>query len=248
MQERRQPGGGDFIVGRNADDLTFLKLNLSSIQKKYRTEFYFNAQSTLGLDLGYDGKILGGSAPGFAIYSHLVQDNAGVPMALQSLNTADLMDILIPLGVNADRGEQITFNITDSNLPSDVDVYLEDNVMNTITLLNAGSYTITPSVDLNGTGRFYLRLSSETLSTVSNELDQLQIYTITQPKSLVVEGELNGASLLKLYDIQGREVLQVALDQFQRSNKVDISSIVTGVYVVKISANDHVKTQKLIIK
>lgn len=248
MQERRQPGGGDFIVGRNADDLIFLKLNLSSIQKKYRTEFYFNAQSTLGLDLGYDGKILGGSAPGFAVYSHLVQDNAGVPMALQSLNTADLMDILIPLGVNADRGEQITFNITDSNLPSDVDVYLEDNVMNTITLLNAGSYTITPSVDLNGTGRFYLRLSSETLSTVSNELDQLQIYTTTQPKSLVVEGELNGASLLNLYDIQGREVLQVVLDQFQRSNKVDISSIVTGVYVVKISANDQVKTQKLIIK
>jgi hypothetical protein len=104
MQERRQPGGEDFILGRSVNDLIFLKLNLTSSQKNYKTEFYFNEDSSLGLDPGYDGKILGNYVPEFAIYSHLVNDNAGVALALQSLNTTDLTDTMIPIGVNAGQG------------------------------------------------------------------------------------------------------------------------------------------------
>ena len=248
MQERRQPGGDDFILERSANDLIFLKLNLSSSQKNYKTEFYFNEESSLGLDPGYDGKILGNYVPDFAVYSHLVNDNAGLALAIQSLNTTDLTDTMIPIGVNAGQGEQITFAMSDSNLPGDVSVYLHDNVMNTLTLLNDGSYTITPSTDLSGTGRFYIHVSSVTLTEVSAQLDELQIYTTGQPKSLVVEGELNGVSLLSVYDIQGREVLKTTLDQFQRSNEVDISSIIAGVYVVKVSSYNRLKTQKIIIK
>jgi hypothetical protein len=138
--------------------------------------------------------------------------------------------------------------MSDSTLPGDVSVYLHDNVMNTLTLLNDGSYTITPSTDLSGTGRFYIHVSSVTLTEVSAQLDELQIYTTGQPKSLVVEGELNGVSLLSIYDIQGREVLKTTLDQFQRSNEVDISSVIAGVYVVKVSSYNRLKTQKIIIK
>jgi len=238
----------DFIVGRNANELTFLKLNVNTTTNDYGTEFYFNSSSSLGLDLGYDGKILGNVAPNFAIYSHLVEDNSGLPLALQALSLTDLTNTLVPLGVNSNQGEQITFSISESTLPGNVEVYLEDIVTNTITLLNSGDYTFTPNTDLNGTGRFYLRFSSTTLSVVSNQLDYLQIYTTDNPKLLVIKGELSTATMVNLYDIQGRLVLNKKLNHFDVLNTLDIATIGTGVYIVKVFNDNQSKTQKLVIK
>jgi uncharacterized repeat protein (TIGR03806 family) len=238
----------DFIAGRNTNELTFLKLNASTANNNYTTEFYFNDNASQGLDAGFDGKILGNTAPDFAIYSHLVQDNTGLPIALQALNPSDLTNTTIPLGVNANQGEQITFSISESTLPSDIEVYLEDNVANTVTLLNSGDYILTPNADLNGTGRFYLRVTSSVLSVVNNELDTIQIYTSTKPKLLNIKGELNDATMLNLYDIQGRLVLNKMLDQSSLLNTVDISSIGSGVYFVKVFSDSKSKTQKVIIQ
>ncbi|EDP70587.1 Glucose/sorbosone dehydrogenase [Flavobacteriales bacterium ALC-1] len=238
----------DFILGRNSNQLTFLKLNIGTANNDYGTEFYFNENASQGLDLGYDGKILGNVAPNFALYSHLVEDNTGLPIALQALNPSDLVNTVIPLGVNSNQGEQITFSISETTLPSNVDVYLEDNVTNTVTLLNSGDYTFTPNVDLSGTGRFYLRVSSTVLSVGNNELDYIQIYTTTNPKSLIIKGELNAETTVSLYDIQGRLVLNTAINHLDLINTVDISAIGTGVYFVKVFNDSQSKTQKLIIK
>ena len=35
-----------------------------------------------------------------------------------------------------------------------IELYLEDNIANTFTLLNTHNYTLTPNLNLNGTGRF----------------------------------------------------------------------------------------------
>jgi hypothetical protein len=238
----------DFIAGRGVSALSFLKLNASTTTKDFTTEFYFNTNASIGMDLGYDGKILGDTAPNFALYSHLVQDNNGLPLALQALNPSDLNNTIIPLGVNANQGEQITFSISETTIPSTIDVYLEDNVANTITHLNSSDYRLTPTTDLNGTGRFYLRLSSSVLSVDHNELDYLQIYTTTNPKSLIIKGELNADTDVSLYDIQGRLVLSKKLNPRDLINTVDISTIGTGVYIVKVSNESRTKTQKLIIK
>ncbi|MFT5847916.1 discoidin domain-containing protein [Psychroserpens sp.] len=237
----------DFITGRNAG-LTFLKLNASTSDKDYTTEFYFNDNASLGLDLGYDGKILGNTVPNFVIYSHLVEDNAGLPIVLQALNPSDLTNTIVPLGVNANQGEQITFSISESTIPSNIEVYLEDTVTNTITLLNSSDYILTPNTNLSGTGRFYLRYESTTLTVDHNELDYLQIYTTINPKSLIIKGELNDAALVHLYDVQGRLVLNKKLNQFDVSNIIDIAIIGTGVYIVKIFNESQNKTQKIIIK
>jgi len=237
----------DFIAGRNTNDLTFLKLNASTANKTYTTEFYFNDNASLGLDLGYDGKILGDVAPNFALYSHLVQDNNGLPIALQALNPSDLENAIIPLGVNSNQGEQITFSISDTTLPSNVEVYLEDTVANTITFLNTGEYTVTPNVALNGTGRFYLRLSSSSLTVGNNALDVIQIFTTTNPKALFIKGELTAPTTLNLYDIRGRLVLNTSLNHSEVLNTVDISMIGSGVYFVKVFSDNQIKTQKVII-
>ncbi|MEY8847897.1 hypothetical protein AB9K26_03725, partial [Psychroserpens sp. XS_ASV72] len=131
----------DFIVGRNAQ-LTYMVLDINTTNKAFSTDFYFNPNASQGFDLGYDAAVWGDGAPEFAVYSHLVQDNTGVAMALQALNGSDLADVTIPLGVNANQGEQLTFSISDSTLPASVEVYLEDTVANTLTLLNDSDYVI----------------------------------------------------------------------------------------------------------
>ncbi|MBF8151608.1 T9SS type A sorting domain-containing protein, partial [Winogradskyella sp. F6397] len=135
-----------------------------------------------------------------------------------------------------------------STLPNDVNVYLEDNVAHTVTLLNSGDYTLTPNMDLNGTGRFYLRLSSSVLSLEDNDFNSLQVFSTTSPKAIVIKGVLNAATEVNLYDIHGRVVLKQSINHLDLVNTIDVSRIGTGVYFVKVFNDSQVKTQKLIIR
>ena len=181
-----------------------------------------------GLDVGYDAAFLSNEVPEFALYSHLVQENSGLPIALQALNGSDLSDVVIPLGVNANQGEQITFSIADSTLPESVSVYLEDTVANTVTLLNDSDYVITPNSDLNGTGRFYLRYTEDALSVVENSFDTLDIFAINKTDELVVSGQLTDKTTLDLYDIQGRRVLSTELDVTLLQNRINVANLNAG--------------------
>jgi autotransporter-associated beta strand protein len=244
---RRTGTADDFISGRNAE-LVYLMLQLSTDTSNYKTDFYFNANASLGLDPGYDTGVWSGTTPSFGIYSNLVEDNAGSELAIQSLNPSDLSEMTIPLGVNANQGEQLRFSIMDSTLPESVSVYLIDVVANTTTLLNNSDYVLTPSTALNGTGRFFLRTSEDALSTLPNRFDTLSVYALTNSKEVVVSGLLKSDTMFHLYDIQGRFVLSTLLDATRSQNRIDVSSLNGGVYVVTIQNNEQQKSQKLIIK
>ena len=238
----------DFILGRNSSPLTFLELKASTANNNYSTEFYFNANSSRELDRGYDAKLFGGIAPDFALYSHVVENNSGLPIALQSLGETDYNDIIIPLGVNANAGEMLTFSITKNTLPSDINIYLEDNVTNTFTLLNDGDYNLLPSSALNGTGRFYLRLSSTVLSIDdANDLNGLSIYNDSN-RDIVIAGELLQPTTAKIYDLQGRLVASQSLDIASREQRISTNNISTGVYIIQLSNELQNMSQKIIIR
>ncbi|WP_243472940.1 fibronectin type III domain-containing protein [Winogradskyella sp. MH6] len=240
--------GDDFIVGRNSSDLTYLKLNTGTATKDFTTQFYFNDNATAGLDHGYDAQIWGGTIPSFALYSNLVQDNTGMPIALQALNTTDLANTVIPLGVNANAGEQLTFTISETTLPSTVNVYLDDTLNNTTTLLNTSDYVINPISDITGTGRFYIRFAQQSLSTTDVDFDNLKIYTKTTPRALYVHGVLQGETTAKVYDLQGRLVHHSVLNSNNLVNQIDASDFSDGVYVVTLSNGVQEKSQKVIIR
>lgn len=237
----------DFIVGRNAE-LIYMRVRLSTNTNAYSTDFYFNNNASLGFDFGYDAEVWGDNDPEFAIYSHLVNEGQGRSMMLQALNSSNLTDVTIPLGVNANQGEQLTFSIADMTLPASVNVYLEDVVANTITLLNNSDYVMTPTTDLSGTGRFFLRTSEDALSTVDNSLDALNIFALHSSKELVVSGQLQENTILNLYDIQGRKVFTTKLDSALSQNRMDVSNLSGGVYVVTVYSQGEQKTQKVILK
>jgi len=236
----------DFIEGRNTE-LMYLELKASTSNNSYTTDFYFNNNSSLGFDFGYDAEIWGGVAPDFALYSHLVQDNFGRAIALQSLDITNLNDLSIPLGVNTSQGEQLHFSISVSTLPESINVYLEDTVANTITLLNELDYVLTPTTELYGTGRFFLKFTETALSTIQNNLDTITIFTSNSSNELIVSGLLQEHTVLNLYDVQGRNVMSVQLDNTDLENRIDISTFSSGIYIIKLDNTTHQKTQKVVI-
>jgi hypothetical protein len=101
---------------------------------------------------------------------------------------------------------------------------------------------------VSGTGRFYLRYSDSTLSNPTQELDALQIYTTKSPSDLMINGQLYSDTVVELYDIQGRLVLNTKLKQTVNTHRINVSHLNTGVYVVKLKNNTQQKTQKVIIR
>lgn len=245
VPEIREVGASDdFIPGRSAS-LINLELELSSATNNYVTDFYFDSNATAGLDPGYDAAIFGNNAPAFAIYSELVQDNVGDPLAVQALGPNDYENITIALGVNANQGEQITFSITENTLPAGTEVYLDDTVASTSTLLTTSDYILTPSTALSGTGRFFIRFVGSALNTFSNELDSLNIYT--QNKQIHLSGLLKAKTVASVYDIQGRLVLLQSLQVNQMQQVISANSLSSGIYILDLSDTLSSLTQKIVI-
>ncbi|WP_299113639.1 fibronectin type III domain-containing protein [uncultured Winogradskyella sp.] len=245
---RSKGNSDDFIAGRNTNLLTYFKLKANTNTKSYHTDFYFNNSASLGLDPGYDAAIWNEIPPNFAIYSYLVQDNTGVPMALQALNNNDLSNVVIPLGVNANANEALTFSIFESTLQSTVNVYLEDIATNTVVLLNSSDYTFTPTSNISGTGRFYLRFNANTLSTVEQPLERLNIFVNSADKTIIISGQLLAETNFNLYDLNGRVINSMPLNTDNDRQSIDASNLSTGVYIVElISENNEKRIKKLVI-
>ncbi|NRB60111.1 MAG: T9SS type A sorting domain-containing protein [Winogradskyella sp.] len=246
---RRTGTADDFIAFNDSNSLTYLELKAYTVNNAYHTEFYFNPNASLGLDPGYDAVVFGGNAPStFALYSHLVQDNAGSPFALQALGSNDVSNVTIPLGINANAGEQLTFTIHEMQIPDTVNVYLEDTVENTITLLNTSDYIMTPSSQLTGTGRFYITFTNTTLSTLEETLDIVDIYANNTNRTVVVSGELDANTSATLFDLQGRVVETATLDASKLTNTINVNHLRTGVYIVQLTNASGSKTSKIILK
>ncbi|WP_179019025.1 T9SS type A sorting domain-containing protein [Winogradskyella forsetii] len=238
-------GTDDFILGRTTDQNQMLRLQVENGTEDFATEIYFNANSTSGLDPGYDA-MLYGNGYNLMVYSHLVEADQGKKMAIQSLGLQTQNAMSIPLGVKAGQGQQITFSIEASTLPSEVEVYLEDAQTNTFTLLNANSYSFTANNAISGIGRFYLRFENTSLSTTDLNRQNVQISASAQ--TLFINGLLLADTDVSVYDIQGRLVLSSTLKEASDRNSIDAARLSQGIYVVKLNNKVQQQTKKVVIK
>lgn len=243
---RTPEGTDDFILGRDANPIQMLRLQIENETENFATEVYFNDNSTLGLDLGYDAALYNGAGYNLSLYSHLVENNNGKAMAIQSLGLNNLNDVIIPLGVKVAQGQQITFSIERSTLSDAIEIYLEDRQTNVFTLLNANDYAFTANTNVSGTGRFFLRFENNSLSTTEVTTEILQIFADKQ--MLVMNGHLLADTTISVYDIQGRLVLSSILTGISESNTIDASNLSEGMYVVKLNNTVQQQTKKVIFK
>ncbi len=239
-------GEDDFILGRGENQKKMFRLKASHDTADFATEIYFNAKSTLGLDPGYDAALFDGVSSDFMIYSQLVKDNTGRNMAIQSIGLNDINDVIIPLGLKVQKGKKITFSIENSTLSEETEVYLEDKLSNTFTLLSENDYSFTAENNISGMGRFYIRMENKALSNVDKDISSLKIFASEQ--TLFINGQLLADTKVSVYDIQGRLVLSSVLKATSEKNTVDARSISSGIYVVKLNNGLQNLTKKVVIK
>ena len=233
------------IVPKNVG---FLKLNLTNGISNYQTDFYFNHQSTKGLDPGYDAGIYGGKAPDFAIFSHLVTENNEIDMAIQSLAYNELSnEVIVPLGINAPEGQYITIGIAESILPKQTEVYLEDKKLNRFILLTKNNYTFTSDSQVSGTGRFFLHFNNSVLSFGNNTEDSPQLFTTNASHTLQINGLIDSNTVISIFDQYGRLLLSNALDKSKINHNIDLSILDSGMYLVKLKNSSHDKILKVLI-
>ncbi|WP_036824555.1 T9SS type A sorting domain-containing protein [Polaribacter sp. Hel1_85] len=245
----RVTGNSEDFVGfsKSASNVNnaLAKINLSSATKTFATDIYFIDNQTKGIDSGYDAGAFDESKDG--IYTNLVEDNTGVALSIQALPYEDFNDVVVPVSINGEAGAELTISLDKVSLtiPSNTYVYLKDNVLNTTTLLNDTDYVFTPDTALSGAGRFFIEFSAKAvLSTDEFAVNELLIYTNQESKSIIIKGVLKTAATAKVFDIQGREVLEQKLDNSSISNVVNANALKTGIYMVQLED----KVQKVIIK
>jgi hypothetical protein len=239
----------DFIANRSTSSLPgFLTLNLNQNNKTYHTNFYFNPNASRGLDKGYDAQVWGGNVPNFGLFSYLVEENAGLPMVIQSLGETDYADVQIPLGISANVGEQISISISENTLPSTIAIYLEDQLTQSTVLLNTGDYVLTPSSTLNSPGRFFLRFTDRALSSDTSIFNGLNVYSDTNNQSIVIAGLISEPSIAKLYDVQGRQVILSTLRLNTNTQNIDVNGLQKGIYIISVESAYEKITKKLIIR
>ncbi|MDC0176676.1 T9SS type A sorting domain-containing protein [Polaribacter sp.] len=236
----------DFIAGKSANQNKALsKLVLENGDESYATSVYFADNATKDLNPGYDSGAFFQQTKG--IFTRLVENSDGTPMTIQALAYEDFNDVSIPLDIRAEAGSQLTIKIdaSKSTLSNNINVYLEDTVNNTLTLLNEDNFTFMPSEELNGSGRFYVRYSSKALSTETLSLNKLEIYSSN--KTIFINGTLKNNAKASIFDIRGRVVKLKNIEVNTNRNTISIPVLNTGVYIVKVNNGNQVETKKVII-
>ncbi len=241
-------GSGDYNEYDLMDDRAELFINLNQNGSDKETKLFFLEQGSDGLDIGYDAATM--DLGNYAIYSRLVADDEGVNMDHQSLAHSEMWDKVIPIGVNALAGEEINLGISHRTTPADLNIYLEDVYSGTMTDIKTGDYTLTPSSDINGVGRFFIHMTADTMSNGEISTSMLNAYKDPNSNHITLDGLATQSNNIKvsLYSILGKKVLDTSLDNNMNTQTISTLGMATGIYVIElVSGNDRL-TKKLIIQ
>ena len=230
------------------DDRAELFINLNQNDSNKETKLFFLEQGTDGLDLGYDAATM--DIGNYSIYSRLVADDGGVNMDHQSLAYSEMWDKVIPLGVNTLGGEEMTIGISYRTTPADLKIYLEDTEEETMTNLLEGDLVLTPISNLSGVGRFFIHMTTETMSNEEISTSMLNAYKEKDASFITVEGlaTQSNETRVSLYNILGSEVLSTTLNNDMGTQTISTIKISAGIYVIKLQSGRDRLIKKLLIQ
>ena len=206
------------------------------------TKLFFIDGKSKAFDNGYDSSMFGSTNYDFAVYTGLPIENEEKKLAIQTL--PDTFDAVIPVGVIAKTGDTLVFSIENLSLPEDIDVYLEDKATATFTNLSKTTYKTTFSTNTDGSGQFFIHTAiSKTLTNeeiINNS--NINVYT-PSVNEVTITGLYTHADMI-LYSLLGKQVYNTSIAG-NGSNTINLPSVNTGVYIVKLSSGNVTVTQKI---
>lgn len=217
-----------------------IKLIATTDEASSSTKIKFNEIMSLGLDVGYDAGMF---KTDFNLYTQLVEDN-GVGFGVQYLPYASLDNEEIALGLESKKGGEVTFSSELTNIPYSCLLTLEDRLNEIFTRLNDGDvYTAQLGTDAQAKGRFYLHTSNSITSVAEgNTLSEFKVYN--SKSKIYIKGHITGKLKVVLYDIMGRKVKEMTLEQAPL-NTMSTSDIKTGIYLLHIQHAGGVFAKKI---
>jgi hypothetical protein len=239
-------GGNTFLKQENKPEI---KLFLKDGTNTKVTDIFYIENKTTGFDDGYDSTMFDGFSNPFAIYTQLISDNEGKNLAIQTLPNSDFENMIIPVGVNAESGKEITFSLHATNFASDLSVFLEDRKTNTFIRLDVANseYKVVLTESLSGIGRFYLHTSGRALSITDDFIStNICVYKLDN-STLRIAGLSQGNSSFKLVSILGKEVINTT---FTSNGVFDISlpKLANGFYIIQLKTANGMLNKKIILE
>lgn len=205
---------------------------------QHQTKLYYLEGATTGFDNGYDGSLFEDVSYDLAIYSKLVSNKESNKLGVQSLPNSNYENMVVPIGITTKANKEITFSLKALNLPSNLNIFLEDRHTNTFTQLDTqnSTYKFTSDEDFDNIGRFYLHTTPSILNIEQNNINK-EISLYPNPTSGVVYVKDISNYTYQVYNIIG----QVIQSNKNTLNSIDISSQKNGIYFVKLTVKTTLK-------
>ena len=242
-------GADDFVaLGPSVTSYELVLDMHSDAVKVADTKFYFKEGLTLGLDPGYDAGAYNQSS---GLSSRFLEQANGIGMGINAMSIDDMSNVIVPLVVHQQAGITLKIQIANSTIPEDINVYLEDTVENTFTLLTNERFELLAQTTLSGVGRFFLHFTTNVLST--DTVSSTSLVTVYKGKGntyITVEGlqQFSQPANLTLYNILGMKVLSRKIQNPSQKEMLSTVGMSTGVYILKVQAENIVFTKKLVIE
>lgn len=237
-------GGDDFIAAKTTNTSYQLVLEMHNNTSKIgTTKFYFKEGLNLGLDPGYDAGAFSQRTP---ISSRLVEENQGINFSINAMNIAHMNSVTIPLVINQEKDQAFKVGIANSSLPEDINVYLEDALKGTMTLLQAQDFGLTTENKISVTGRFYIHLTTNTLSNEDSlNTTLLNVFKGKGNDFVTIEGLTGKETAVTLYNVLGKKVRSKIL--YTANETISTRGLTRGIYVIQLKSNNQLLTKKLYI-
>ena len=241
-------GADDFVAARSSASYELVLDMHGDAVKVADTKFYFKEGLTLGLDPGYDAGAFNQSS---GLSSRLVEQDNVIGMGINAMPTDAMSNVIVPLAINQEANIALEIQIANSTIPEDINVYIEDTVENTFTLLTNESFELLTQTTLSGAGRFYLHFTTGVLSidTVSSS-SLVSAYKGKGNAYISLEGlqQFSQPTKLTLYNVLGMKILSKTIKNASQKELLSTLGVKKGVYILKVQAENIVFTKKLAIE
>jgi low affinity Fe/Cu permease len=183
--------------------------------------------------------------------SRLVEEDQGIGFIINAMGLESINNVVIPLVINQEVGQNFRINLDTFEMYADTNVYLEDNLQGTMTLLNDEDFELTPQNNLSEMGRFFIHFTADTFS-IDEEVSTnvLSVFKADQNNFITIEGLAlqSGETSVKLYNVIGMEVLSRNLNNNSNTQTISTNGLASGVYIIQLKSGIYQLTKKLIIK
>jgi len=193
--------------------------------------------ATSGYEKDFDAESMGMSSD---LFYSVLEDKK---LLIQGKGEFDAEDKIL-LGANFFESGQynISLMLAEGIFENGQNIYLKDNVLNTYTSLNEGSYTFEVTKGINE-GRFEIVYKSPFVLAVSDAVnDDLTVYR--NGDNFEIKSSSKSITIIEVYDVSGR--LYKKLMPNEKHAVIETSGWNSGMYILKINRNGLINSKKIL--